>query len=149
MIKTIYDLEPNCFVDEDNGLCIAKLTFQGKEYIGKAQTAPEDMPFFSEKVGLNIATSRAIIQILKEKYNEARLIHKIKFQMYQEATNNGKIDRSIVDPTRVFATKVYKAKDNVIRLRKALKKEKASLNHYLNSLDNMIHAVTDIRERTK
>lgn len=149
MIKTIYSLEPKYEVNEDFGICVVTLHFQGKKYSGIAEVSPADEDFFSEKVGLNIALSRARIKILKAMTKKAKLIADIKYQMYQEAGKYGAMPSLEIDPTGNFKSKVVKAQNNYKRLQKALKIEKQYLNTYLTNQDKMVERVKIHRERTK
>lgn len=149
MIKTIYNLEPTYRVYPDVGICKIWLTFQGKTYCGTAQLSPADKDFFSEKVGLNIALSRARIKLLKDMTKQAKYIFIIKKQMWLEATEYGKLSLNEVDPKYVFLHKVGKADSNYNNLLHALRKEKAYLNKYLQEQDKMVERVKIHRSKDK
>lgn len=149
MIKTIYSLEPSYEVNELAGLCTVILTFQNKRYVGTAQISPEDRDFFSQKIGLNIATSRAIIKILKDKYEESKLIANARDSMLREAIEYGKKELIEVDPTGAFLMKVIKANKNALRLKKALKQEQKRLNQYIVDVDKTIKTIKRNRDKDK
>ena len=83
IINTIYKLEP--VIEINNTTCVAKLIFNNKEYIGEANLNPKDEEFFSEKVGLNIALSRARILLLKDYYSRQDTEYKCLEKAYNEA----------------------------------------------------------------
>ena len=121
IVDAIYNVDPEGEVFEE--YCVAWITFQGKKYHGKSFIHHDDQDFFSEKVGLNIALSRARLAALKDKYNEAKIEAKYKNRMFLEATNYSG-DGSKVDPTGAFKAKVDKANKRVRRLAKLSKKKK-------------------------
>lgn len=149
MLKAIYDLEPTYEVHEDCGICLVWLTYNGKKYKGIAEVSPDDENFFSEKVGLNIALSRARIKLLKDAVKQARIVADIKYQIYREATEYGKIPPAQVDPTGAFLKKALKAEQKYHNLRNALRKEKAYLNKYLENQDRMVEYIKIHRSKGK
>lgn len=149
IIKTIYNLEPECEAYNDIGVCKVYLTFQGERYCGTAQLAPEDSDFFSEKVGLNIALSRARIVLLKDLIKQTKIAANIKYQMYQEAIEYGKKSPGAVDPTEAFLKKAIKAQTKYDLLRHALKKEQRFLAGYLENQDKMVERVRLYRVKAK
>ncbi len=149
MIKTIYDLEPTCKVYPNVGVCQVQITFRGKTYKGLAELSPEDKDFFSEKVGLNIALSRARINLLKDLKNQAKIVANTKYQMYQEAIEYGRKQPAEIDPTASFLKKVLKAQAHYHSLQYALKREKKYLAKYLENQDKMVERVKLYRARTK
>lgn len=147
IVDAIYKQDPETQVFE--GQCEVWLPFQGKRYHGKSYIHKDDKDFFSEKVGLNIALSRARISVLKDKYKEARQIAQYKNQMYQEALEFGRRDCAEVDPTGAFKAKVDKANIQVKRLHDAIAAEQKGLSFYLKSLDEMMIAIRKQREKDK
>lgn len=149
MVKAVYDLQPTYEVDKHMGICRVWLTFRGTTYTGQAKLSDHDKEFFSEKVGLNIALSRARISILQDLKQQAKLIADTKYQMYQEALNYGTAAPSTVDPTGGFYKKVVKAQQNYKKVCDTFKREQKYLNKYLTEQDKMIEYVKLHRERVK
>ncbi len=149
MVKSIYKAEPTYFVCPKSGECIVYIQVQGKNYRGTALLAPEDKDFFSEKVGLNIALSRARIEALKDLVKRNRDIAKIKYQMYQEVTHYGQRSSGEVDPTGEFLINVIKAQDRKDQARIALKAEQVNLDSYLKSQADMVRQIKRIRDKAK
>lgn len=149
MLKTIYSLTPTYRVYPDTGICLIWLTFNKKTYAGRAELSPEDKDFFSEKVGLNIALSRARISLLKDLVAQQKQIADTRMQMYLEATNYNKNKRDIVDPTGAFLTKANKAQIKYETLKSALKKEKKYLNKYIENQSRMVEIIKIHRAKGK
>lgn len=149
MLKTIYSIKPRYEVYPNAGVCKVYLTFQNKTYRGLAELSPEDKDFFSEKVGLNIALSRARIKLLKDLVKEAEFIFNIKYQMYEEALNYSPFDIDLVDPTGNFYKKVLKASTRVTKLKKYSKSEQQQLKQYLKNQSKLVEGIKKIRARDK
>lgn len=155
VVKTIYKIEPKITVHEQLGTCQAILEYENKLFIGNAWLSHKDIDFFSEKVGLNIALSRARIQLLKYVLNKAITNYNIRNQMYREVINNAtsltftelySVEDS-VDPTGRFSKNVIQAEKNVKRIRDALKKEEKGLRFYIQSQDNFIKSIKKRRSQ--
>lgn len=146
MIKTIYNLEPTCRVYPEGGGCHVWITYNNHTFHGEAHITPSDKDFFSEKVGLHIAHSRAIISALKFASRQSKLIYDTKYQMYQEAVNYGTRPPAEVDPTGAFLRKVILAEKNYRRLQKAIKREEKNLNFYLQGQDKMVRIIKTKRQ---
>lgn len=71
MIKAIYNAKPRYKVFPEIGFCQLYFTINDKIFYGESHACPNDMDFFSEKVGLNIALSRARITALNYFKQEA------------------------------------------------------------------------------
>lgn len=150
MVNTIYKLDPVCNIDDKNpNICRVYLTFNGQRYCGAAVCSPKDADFFSQKIGFNIALSRARIKILEDMTNQAKLIAQVKRQMLFEAAQFGKVAYAIVDPTGAFFTKVTKAHNTYKKLKNALKKERKYLRDYLVDVDKTIERIKINRSRAK
>ena len=104
---------------------------------------PDYKDFFSEKVGLNIALSRARISLLEEKKLEARKIFKARELMYREALdfNNPNLDYNEIDPTGRFLKRVKKSYHLYQNFYQTLKQEQTALNNYIKELGNMIISI--------
>lgn len=149
MIKSIYKAEPTYFVYPECGQCIVYIQVQGKNYHGIALLAPEDKDFFSEKVGLNIALSRARINALKDLVKQNRNTANIRYQMYQEAIHYGQKSPEEVDPTGEFLISITKAQNRKNQAKVALKTEKIKLDNYLKDQNDMVRKIKRIRDKAK
>ena len=147
LLKTIYELTPETNIIGTT--CYVRLTYQGENYYGCALYNEEDGDFFSEKVGFNIATSRAMIELLTDLYNKTKNEYNIRRRMYLEATQFGKIASNEVDPMGTFYAKVKKAKDRVKVLYEALQQEKNGLHTYIHNLETTIEQVKKLRDKDK
>ena len=145
IIEAIYDLEPQTMTDGNK--CVIKLRYQDRIYIGSATIHPNDKEFFSEKVGFNIALSRARIKIMEDVYKEAKQEALFKNRMLKEATNFGQLDISTIDPTGNFRAKVDKANKRAKKIRDALIKERKGQSIYIGSLKSMIESVRNLRAK--
>lgn len=119
------------------------IQYQGRIYQGVALLHPEDKDFFSEKVGCNIALSRARIEALADVLYETRQEARYKEQMLYEVTRfgefNGKND--MYDPTQMFRQNVCKAIMRVENLEAALQKEREMLDNYLKGHGKAIESI--------
>ena len=74
----------------DAGEVSVLIKYNGHLYQGVALLHPEDKDFFSEKVGYNIALSRARIEALEDFLIDVSYEAQLKQQMYLEVTKFGK-----------------------------------------------------------
>lgn len=119
------------------------IQYQGRIYQGIALLHPEDKDFFSEKVGCNIALSRARIEALVDTLHETRQEAKYKEQMLYEVTRFGEFNskNDMYDPTQMFRQNVCKAIMRVENLEAALKKEQKMLANYLKGHGKAIQSI--------
>lgn len=150
ILKKIYKLEPKCHIGEFNGeYCEAVINYKGKTYCGDAFCHVEDKEYFSEKVGFNIATQRALLKILKHERDEAKKIYDAFYVAYQEATVWSGNEAAEVDPTGAFWRRVEKAHASYEEFATAVRKENAALNHYINNVNDMMQKMKKIRSEGK
>lgn len=111
------------------------IQYQGRIYQGVALLHPEDKDFFSEKVGCNIALSRARIEALRDTLYDTQLEAQIKQQMLNEVMRFGEFQgkNDMYDPTQMFRQNACKAITRVETLQKALSQEKERLKNYLTN----------------
>lgn len=148
IIKSIYNVPIE--YEFDGVQSLIKIKYNGKVYLGEAIVHTRDYPeFASEKVGLNIALSRARISLLKDLVAQQKQIADTRMQMYLEATNYNKNKRDIVDPTGAFLTKANKAQIKYETLKSALKKEKKYLNKYIENQSRMVEIIKIHRAKGK
>lgn len=146
LLKTIYHLEPsNIHIDEEAGYCSLILKYNNIKYLGIALCSPQDQDFFSEKVGLNIALSRARIKLLQDVIYDAKLEFHHRSQMYYEVCNNNSDLEPNPDPYDLFFNNVIKSEQRFNKLKEALKQEKKYLNDYLQKQKKFIESIKKIR----
>ena len=148
-VKAIYQAprEFDIYTDDYCSTVSATIFYGGRFYMGTAFLHPEDEDFFSEKVGKTIALSRARQEALKVAINEAQVIAKIKYQLYQEVIAYGSKSSAEVDPTGAFLTNVNRALNRVDFLKKALASEQDSLAAYLKDHKSALDTVKAMRAR--
>lgn len=117
------------------------IQYHGRLYQGVALLHPEDKEFFSEKVGYNIALSRARIEALEDTLIDVREEARIKEQMYYEATTFSNKSPEYSDPNMMFIGLVMRAKQRVETLQEAIVREKKILANYLEGQDRALESV--------
>lgn len=145
LIKSIYNA-PMTY-KYDGIFSSVTIIYNGKKYYGAAVVHSNDKDFASEKVGLNIALSRARIKILEDMLVKTKQIADIKYQYYQEAINYGAVSSFEVDPSGAFYNKVIKAKKSYYKIQNALHKEKSYLNKYLEDQSKVVERVKIFRAK--
>ena len=128
-------------VSEINGEVVVLIDFNGKLYEGVATLHPEDEGFFSERVGKNIAKSRARLTIFQDAIAEAKKIDEVKGRMIKELATIIGCDWEKIDPTGLVYQNYIKSTLNLENLRYAYKQEKRKLNNYLEGQDRMVDSV--------
>ena len=124
------------------------IQYQGRLFQGIALLHPEDRDFFSEKVGSNIALSRARIEALQDTLYETQQEARVKEQMLYEVTRFGEFNgnNDMYDPTGMFRQNVCKAVIRVEAIQTALKEEQARLERYLAGHGKAIQSIKRQRE---
>ena len=127
------------------------IQYHGRIYQGVALLHPEDKDFFSEKVGCNIALSRARIEALQDTFLDAQIEAQIKQQMLNEVLRfgleTGQDDK--YDPTQMFRQNVNHAINRKNNLKKALIKEKNRLINYIANHGKAIQSIKLHRAKTQ
>ena len=142
--SAIMNLEPIVEVF-DNDVTV-KLTYNGHNYYGIAFCHEEDKDFFSEKVGATIAHYRAMIKIYDNEIKRAETVAQVLWSAYKDVIYNSQEDGIPVDPTGVFMTRVFKARDLVDRYKIQRASLRAQLKEYLQNHEKCI---TSIRAQRK
>lgn len=132
----------------DAGEVSVIIKYNGRIYQGVALLHPEDAEFFSEKVGYNIALSRARIEALKDTLIDVKTEARIKEQLLDEVTRFGEFRgcEDMYDPTHMFRQNVIKAITRVETLEEAIKKEEKILHNYLEGQDRALDSVKRYRK---
>lgn len=123
------------------------IQYNGRVYQGVALLHPEDKDFFSEKVGYNIALSRARIEALEDILIDIKTEEKIKEQMYYEATTFSNHLPEYSDPNMVFIKNLMRVKHRIEIIQEAIKNEKKILKNYLEGQDKALESVKLYRKR--
>lgn len=148
VVSAIYDtLVDWVEANENTGTVTASLTFNGHTCTGSAFLHPEDKDFFSYKVGRQIATSRARIEILKIEVNKAQQTFNNKTTFYQEVLGFGSKTPADVDPTGAFSRNVMRAGRRLDSLKDALENEEANLRNYLEGQAKAIASIKRFRSK--
>lgn len=145
LLKEIYSLEPECYSQGDFDY-VAALNYKGNKYYGVAFCHEEDKDYSSQYIGFNIASSRALIELLKEVYSQAKQEEKILRQAMCDILGYGQYELAEVDPTGRCQARLDKAHQKVLTLRKAIKKEEVSLDNYIRSVENTIRRLKAKKE---
>lgn len=147
MIKDIYKAPIIAHaVSEQQGEVIVLIEHLGQVFEGVAHLDPSDKDFFSEKVGTNIAESRARIAALKFFTHYANLCYKSREQMMWEATVSRNKTAAEVDPTGYFTHALQRSYDEYQSIRRAWKREEARLRKYLEGQGKAIESIKRQRE---
>lgn len=128
---------------QDTGIICMETIFNGKKYIGTSYCCQEDMEFFSELVGSNIAVQRAIINILKDEEYKA----KISWHALKTAYCNFYEEREYIDPTGCLAYAVCRAKEKYDIYRSYRKQEERVLKEYLENHKKVLSSVVSYRKK--
>lgn len=128
-------------VSEAIGSVVVLINFNGKLYEGVAVLHPEDEGFFSERVGKNIAKSRARLAIFKDAITETKQNHTAKFRMMKELQTTTGYAWSELDPTGKIYQNIVSSAVRLEKLRYAYKEEKKKLNNYLEGQDRAVDSV--------
>lgn len=136
-ITAIYNA-PIVIDNFDQSISRVGIEYNGKTYIGFSYLHPQDKDFQSEKIGKNIALSRARIYALQYEYNKAKIEAQIKRQMYLELGENSNAFMHKNMMKAVYRSEV---------LRKELKFQKQYLKDYLNSQQDFIDKILKTRAR--
>ena len=139
IINQIYNLEP--VITHYQSYTRAELIYKGRIYSGVSMCHPIDKEFESPLVGANIATSRAIIWILKDELDIARIEAHCLERIFKEMYYNSGLTNE------AFSKKIEKANKKVKIYREALKKEKKALNGYIKDLNTTFNHIK--KNRTK
>lgn len=131
----------------DAGEVSVIINYNGRLYQGVALLHPEDKDFFSEKVGYNIAISRARIEAMEDTLIDVKEEAKIKEQLLCEVTRFGEYQgaEDMYDPTHMFRQNIIKALDRVDALKEAIKKEKKILHNYLEGQSRALDSIKRYR----
>ena len=135
----------------DAGEVSVIIKYNNRIYQGVALLHPEDKDFFSEKVGYNIAISRARIEALEDALIDVKNEAQIKRQMLIEVTRFGRLQKQeeVYDPTGMFEQNVNKVLGRVKNLEEAIKKEKQILQNYLEGQSRALESIKLYRKRQK
>jgi hypothetical protein len=132
----------------DAGEVSVIIQYNHRLYEGVALLHPEDQDFFSEKVGTNIALSRARIEALEDALIDLKTEAQVKAQMYLEVTRFGQEgDYTFFDPTDMFYQNQRKAQERAESLSRIIKKEKLILSKYLEGQARALESVKRFRAR--
>lgn len=123
------------------------IQYNGRIYQGVALLHPQDGDFFSEKVGYNVALSRARIEALEDTLIDVQTEARIKEQMYYEATRFSNRSPEYSDPNMMFIGLVMRANQRVKTLQEAIAKEKKILANYLQGQDRALESIKLYRKR--
>lgn len=118
-----------------------EIKYNNHLYIGSAHCHPEDLDFYSEKVGQTIALTRARIKILREEYYKISKLLTSKYNFYNEVTGHGEKSYREVDPTGAFCQNIKRTEFRQKVLQKSLTKEIKNLNNYLKGYVRVIESV--------
>lgn len=147
LIKEIYHLKPyHTHISEENGDIGIVLKYKNRYYNGCALLAPEDEGFFSSKVGMTIALSRARQMILKDLIEDLQIRIKERELFIKEASGYGLKD---ADSNGCFLSTLRRNQNNLHRLKVQLEKEQRFLNDYLQGQDKAIATVKRMRKGQK
>lgn len=150
IVSAIYDARTTWVIaDTEKGEVSVGLEFSGNQYSGHARLHPNDKDFFSYKVGRQIATSRARIQILRAEMNKAKQTYNNKYAFYQEVTGFGSRAPAEIDPTGTLLRNVIRSQRRVDFLKEALNDEENNLRDYLEGQAKAIASVQRFRNKDR
>ena len=136
-------MKPQPIVDVRHAIHVT-IKYDGQKYYGTAHCHPEDMDFFSEKIGTHIAYLRAMINAMDWKQEESRSLVKNLETFYTNMLQNPK---NITDEfCKVSQTSIDRAKHQFDYYRRKKKQYKKELQDYLTGHEK---AITSIRNQRK
>lgn len=97
------------FVDEATHVVIAYTDFEGRRYSSTAFCHPDDIDFFSPRVGKRIAQYRVYQSILRFYIKQAREEWLWKDRYYREVLGFGSKEPAEVDPSGAFKRNLERA----------------------------------------
>lgn len=132
----------------DAGEVSVIIKYNNRLYQGVALLHPDDKDFFSERVGYNIAISRARIEALEDVLIDVKEEAQYKQQMLDEVTRFGefKCQEDMYDPTGMFRQNVVRVLTRIENLQEAIKKEKRILANYIKGQAKALESVKRYRK---
>ena len=149
IVSAIYKTPIVATMTYENGKILVLLQYENKIYEGRAKIAPEDKDFFSERVGINIAKSRARLSMFHDAIVKAKRTAEVKNQMKKELINTSNYCWSDLDPTGCIQKSIEKSEEKINILKRAYKNEKNKLNNYLKGQTKMIESVKRHRNKAE
>jgi hypothetical protein len=144
VIQAIYKA-PVKIVSQGSDSMIVAITYQNQDYWGWSSLHPDDKDFFSEKVGYNIAKSRARKKALKAEKIKIEKELRIKKQLYSEIINQK--NPAEVDPTGAMRHNIEHCEARLKALRSAISAEEVNFHNYLEGQAKAISSVKRMREK--
>lgn len=141
IVKAIYKA-PILQIESYFNTTSVSIKYNGRLYTGYAYlNEEEDFNFFSEKVGKNIALSRARTKAMKTELEREK-------NSYREVNNFFNLKPNLLrdeDHKSLLNRKKWRCES----LRTAIKNEKHNLNKYLEGQDRAIKSIKKIRNKDK
>ena len=123
------------------------IEYDHHKYYGTSCCHPDDIDFYSEKVGYNIAYKRAIIQCLEMQTFEAENEWKYLKTIYSNIIMNHEETPETVDPTGRMKEALYRAEKHYKKFKKARDMARKDLKNYLEAQARVVDSLK--RQRAK
>lgn len=123
--------EPMFYWDPENHIATCILESEGKTYCGIAACHPDDFDFESEKVGCNIAYSRAVIQVMQDRIaNNLKPRYAGLHQLYYSMNRSKYFDPESY-PIRRLVKQMEDIEDEISALKESVKTLKDETRKYI------------------
>lgn len=146
--KAIYNAPLySTYYDPDNGNTIIWIKYENHIFQGDASLHKDDEGFYSQKIGYNIALSRARQKALTWALGREVTRYDMKNIFYQEVLGYGRKESAEIDPTGAFKRNLERSQSRIAALEKIIKDEKKWLTGYLVGQDKALESVKRLRRK--
>ena len=121
----------------------------GLVYLGEATCHPDDMNFYSEKVGRTIAYYRAIIKLLQATRDNEILPELKALKQYLYSINCNKEFNKKAYSTKILYRHINLKEKELKGVREAIKTTRASLHEYIKSVEEFTKKIEEKRSLGK
>lgn len=132
--------EPIFYIDNESLVIECQMNISNKVYKGFAACCPEDMEFFSELTGQQIAVSRAYINYLKDLKKEILIELKTMRQFYSNIKMSPNFEENNYVVKSLSRT-IKKLQLELSTIQSDIKSEKRSLNFYITEKDKIYRKI--------
>lgn len=146
--KAIYNAPLySAYYDEDYGNTIIWIKYENHIFQGESKLHKDDEGFYSQKIGYNIALSRARQKALTWALGREIARYNMKNTFYQEVLGYGRKESAEIDPTGAFNRNLKHSQSRIAALEKIIKDEKKWLAEYLVGQDKALESIKRLRRK--
>ena len=134
--------------DEDSGLAVCKIKYDGLEFTGEAQCHPKDEDMMSSKTGEEIAYNRASIAVLQyEKKQIARELKALK-ALYYSMKHSPRFNAKSYEAYSLYRQMNIRQND-INEIKYQIKCLRSYLKSYIDGKDEIYKKIRHLREKEK